>query len=436
MGHKFGLGETVSMMVGGIVGGGIYAALGVIVSIAGPAAWLAYVAAGVIALCAGYSYIHLNRNLDSNGASVTFIESYWGNTTVAGMVGWTLLIGYIGTMAMYGYAFGAFSRHMLHVQHVLGIPIRLLVSALVLLLFMGLNILGVRETGIVENILVGLKVIIILTFGFWGVWFVSQQQTLSIGASNIGFSPLMGAAVTFVSYEGWQLLFYDQETIENPTETLGKATYIALPIAILIYVLVALATTNLLPQQVVRKQADVALMIAAGKFMPPIGVTIVGLSALFSTGSAINATLFSSALYAKNMLADGLLPDQFGDADKSGAPTRTVLIIGILTILFTIYGSLEGITSFASLSFIVVFGVMNFLAFRERRSLQFNKYIPLIGLGGSLVFLPLMLYYLYTQEHAVFNAVILLAIAVIAIELLYFERESIKEGLYTVKKRL
>lgn len=145
MGHKFGSGETVSMMVGGIVGGGIYAALGIVVSIAGPTAWLAYVVAGFIALCAGYSYIHLNRNLDSNGASVTFIESFWENTTAAGMVGWTLLIGYIGTMAMYGYAFGAFSQHMLNVEQIMGIPIRPLISALVILAFIGLNLLGVRR---------------------------------------------------------------------------------------------------------------------------------------------------------------------------------------------------------------------------------------------------------------------------------------------------
>ena len=435
MSHKFGLGETVSMMVGGIVGGGIYAALGVIVSIAGPAAWIAYVIAGLIALCAGYSYIHLNRNLDDTGASVTFIESYWGNPTVAGMVGWTLLIGYVGTMAMYGYAFGAFSQHMLPVKHIVGLPIRPVVSTLVVLVFIGLNILGVRETGIVENVLVGLKVVIILVFGFWGVWFASQQRSITFVTSNVGFTPAIGAAVTFVSYEGWQLLFYDQETIENPKETLRKATYIALPVAVLIYVLVALATTNLLPQQVVKKHADVALMIAAGKFMPPIGVTLVGLSALFSTASAINATLFSSALYAKNMVTDGLLPDQFGDADKSGAPTRAVLVIGALTILFTVYGSLEGITSFASLSFIVVFGAMNFLAVQERDSLNANPYVPMVGFVGSLVFLPLMVYYLYTQEHAVFNAVALLTVVVIAVELLYFARESIKDGLRSIEQK-
>ena len=436
MGDQFSLRETVSMMVGGIVGGGIYAALGVIVSIAGPAAWLAYLTAGLIALCAGYSYINLNKSMDGRGASVAFIENYWGNATAAGMVGWTLLIGYIGTMAMYGYAFGAFSEHMLGMNHLFGLSLRPLISTIVILLFMGLNIFGVRETGIVEDLLVVLKVVIILTFGFWGVYYASQQQTIQLGGSNLGFDPLVGAAVTFVSYEGWQLLFYDQETIEQPKETLGKAVYLSLPIAILIYILVALATTNLLPQQVVVNNAEVALLIAAQKFMPAIGVTLVGLSALFSTGSAINATLFSSALYAKRMLDDGLLPDQFGDPDKSGAPTKTVLVIGILTILFTIYGSLEGITSFASLSFIIVFGAMNFLAFRERQRLDINQFIPALGLMGSVVFLPLMVYYLFTKEPAVFSAVGLTTIAVLGLELLYFKRKSIKEGIRMIERRV
>jgi amino acid transporter len=170
--------------------------------------------------------------------------------------------------------------------------------------------------------------------------------------------------------------------------------------------------------------------------MPAVGVTVVGLSALFSTASAINATLFSSALYAKRMLADGLLPDQFGDADASGPPVRTVLVIGALTILFSILGSLEGITSFASLSFIVVFGAMNYLAVRERHRLDIHGSVPAVGLAGSAVFLPLMVYHLYTDQRAVFGSVVLIAAAVLAVELLYFKRRSIRDGLRTIERRV
>lgn len=80
----------------------------------------------------------------------------------------------------------------------------------------------------------------------------------------------------------------------------------------------------------------------------------------------------------------------------------------------------HSLTEFASLSFIVVFGVTNFLAIQKRESLDHNPYVSVVGLVGSLGFLPLMLFYLYTNEHAVFNAVVMLAVAVVGVELVYF----------------
>jgi len=63
-------------------------------------------------------------------------------------------------------------------------------------------------------------------------------------------------------------------------------------------------------------------------------------------GSAINATLFSSAHFAEGLLSDDLLPDQTGNADGDGIPQQTVLLLGGITAAFTWYGSLGAITSF------------------------------------------------------------------------------------------
>src|SRR5680860_1864286 len=56
---KLGFNATWSMAVGGMVGGGIFSTLGVVIGIAGPWAWLSFVTAGLIALAAGYSYVRL-----------------------------------------------------------------------------------------------------------------------------------------------------------------------------------------------------------------------------------------------------------------------------------------------------------------------------------------------------------------------------------------
>ncbi|WP_129114950.1 APC family permease [Halegenticoccus tardaugens] len=441
MGGTLGPTEAVSFALGGVIGGGIFAVLGVVAKVAGPSAWFAYLVAGVVAMCTGYSYVKLNELSDSGGGSVTFIEEFLGNPTLAGMVGWTLIVGYVGTMAMYGYAFGAYFGSVFGVERlpVVGLPTRPVMSALVVAGFVGLNVVGARESSVAEDVLVALKVGIVALFGVLGVWFGYTHGALRFGTAEIvgdPVGPIVAAAVSFVSFEGWQLLMYDQERLENPADTIRKAVYVSIPVSTLIYAVVALVTISLVSRGQVVQHPDVALAIAARRFAGEIGYVAIGLAALFSTASAINATMFSTALFSKGMLSDDLLPDRVGDASAEGVPTRTVLVIGALTVAFSVYGSLEAITEFASLAFIVVFGAMSYLAFERRDRDEINGVVPAVGVVGSAAFLPLLLWHLYTSEFGVLVLVVGIAAAVVGLELLYFERETIAQGVGRIEKRL
>jgi len=435
MGNSLGLKEGVSIALGGMIGGGIYAVLGVVAGITTSAIWAAFLIAGVVAMCAGYSYNKLNALTDNQGGSVTFVQCYLGNSTIAGMVGWTLLFGYIGSMAMYAFAFGEFTAAFEIVPtSVMGFPTRPPISVVAVAGFVGLNLLGAQTTGAAENVLVGLKVGILVAFGVFGLVYAFgfSGAPFEYGVNQLGgFGPVTAAAISFVAFQGWQLLFYDQESIENPVDTIRKAVYISIPVAVAIYVLVGTVTVNLVPQAL-ESHPHVALKDAASLMLQPYGLTRVGavvlaLSALFSTGSAINATLFSSAHFAKGMLTDDLLPDQIGSAAADGIPERTVLILGALTAAFAWYGSLGAITSFASLAFILVFGSMSYLAFRQRDRDEVNAVIPAVGTVGALGFFPLMLYNLYTREPNTFYMVLGIAVVVLTVELLYFERARLEE---------
>src|SRR6056297_3547707 len=163
MSEQLGLREAVAMGVGGLIGGGIFAVLGVAAEIAGNAAFLAYLIAGGVAMASGYSYSRLTAHFDEEGGSFTFIEHYTGNETIAGLVGWTLIVGYVGTMAMYAFAFGSFAAYLL-----VGSSHTVLRGALsigIIGLFTGVNVMGVRESGESQDILVYVKVAILLTFG-------------------------------------------------------------------------------------------------------------------------------------------------------------------------------------------------------------------------------------------------------------------------------
>ncbi|MBV0901436.1 APC family permease [Haloarcula salina] len=435
-----GLTEAVSIALGGMIGGGIYAVMGVVAKVTMTATWAAFALAGVVALCAGYSYNALNERSDDRGGAVSFVQCYLGNSTLAGMVGWTLLFGYIGSMAMYAFAFAEFAITLGLPAGLAGLPTRPVVSVLAVAGFVGLNLLGARSTGMAENVLVALKVAILVAFGILGLVYATGYSSapLELGFGRLaGVSPLVAAAISFVAFQGWQLLFYDQDSIENPTETIRKAVYVSIPAAVVVYVLVGVVTVNLVPDALT-SHPHVALKDAASMMMQPYGLASVGaillsVSALFSTGSAINATLFSAAHFAKGMLTDDLLPDDLGDSDADGVPQRTLLVIGVITAAFSAVGSLSAITSFASLSFIVIFGAMSVLAFSRRDADGVNPIPPAIGAVGSAAFFPLMLYNLYSREPNTFYMVLVVAAAVVAVELLYFERSYLEREVTRVE---
>jgi amino acid transporter len=451
MGDNLGFKEAVAMSLGGMIGGGIYAVLGVVTQITGAATWFAFLLAGIIAACAGYSYNKLNKLShdggddvgEESGGAVTFIQSFTGNSTLAGMTGWTLIIGYIGSMAMYAFAFAEFAIALSFIPASMGgIPLRPVISVLVVAGFVALNLVGARVTGSSEDVLVAAKIFILVVFGIGGILYVlyASPDSIHLGVGKLtSFGPIMAAAISFVAFQGWQLLFYEQGSISDPLDNLPNAVYLSIPLAVFIYIIVAVATYNLAPQAIQHHPHTALTQAAAtiaGYFgLAGLGAFVLALSALFSTGSAINATLFSSGHYAKGMLSENLLPDQIGNSSAGGAPTKIVLILGTLTAAFTAYGSLSAITSFASLAFIIVFGGVSYLAWGQRNAddADIRTPVPVIGTVGSIFFLILMFYHLYTAVRSTFYAVLIIAAAVFLVEILYFERDYFEQEITEIE---
>jgi amino acid transporter len=435
MSQDFGVPTAAALGVGGVVGGGIYAAIGIVVAAAGVLTWFSYALATVVVLGCAYSYVKLDAITESTGGAVAFIEELTGRSSVAGVVGWTLTVGYVGTMAMYAYAFGAYGQMMVGVEYVAGLPFRPFLSVAVVAAFVGLNLLGAGSTAVVERYLVVVQAGIIAVFGLVGLWFGFSNQQLQVGLSEFGLNPLVAASVSFVSFEGWQLLTYDEDQFENPDETLAKGIFISIPVAAAIYVLVGFVITSILPEEVVAAQPEAALLYG-GLMISKWLALAVGIAALVSTASAINSTLFSEAIFSKNLIADGILPSAMGNVDEEGAPPRAVLVIGALTAALTVLGSLEAVVEFASLAFIVVFGSVSALALAERDEADAHPLPPLIGMVGSAAFFVMLLWYLYSQLRSVFYLVLVIAAVVFTVEGLYFKRQSIREGVYEVEKQL
>jgi amino acid transporter len=97
------------------------------------------------------------------------------------------------------------------------------------------------------------KIAILLVFGVGGLYYGFVNSELTTGLSNLGVGPVIAAGIAFVAFEGWELLFFDQESIEDPERTVRNAVYISIAAATVLYVIVAVVTTGLVPASVIQR---------------------------------------------------------------------------------------------------------------------------------------------------------------------------------------
>jgi len=362
---KLGFNGTWSMAVGGMIGGGIFSTLGVVVGIAGAYAWLSFAVGGLIALAAGYSYVKLAAHYDEGGGAFTFLREI-GAESFAGSLSWVLIVGYVLTNAVYAFTFGQYLGHVME----LGPWFPRVAGIAIVTLFIGLNLRGVGEAEGVEVFLVWFKLVVLVALAAWGlsIW---DPPMLSQNVPDAGIgAALFGAASVFMAYEGFQLLTYDYEDIDNPQKTLPRAVLSAIVVVTLIYVLVALGTAMLIGADQVIRHKEVALAIAGQKAFGTAGLIIVTLAAAFSTGSAINATLFATARLAQKVAEAGELPAAFDHRNSAGIPDRAVILLGIAAAVLAAVGTLTTLVEAASLSFLLTFTVVCGLAFYQRAGLR------------------------------------------------------------------
>jgi amino acid transporter len=423
---KLGLPEVVAMGVGGMVSGGIYAVLGVAMQQAGNAVPLSYLLAGIITLLTAYSYLKLTFHFGEHAGAFTFVEHLVDRPSVAAYTGWVLIVGYIGVMAMYAFAFGAYT--LVAARAIVGIELpqllRPVFSVVIVALFVGLNLSGVRETGLFEDVAVYVKIVILLSLAVLGIVFFEGDYT-AVEVFNEGYvSPITGFAIIFVSYEGFQLLIYDYEEIEDVERTLPIGMYLAIAIAIVIYVSVSfMATLQLTPEQLIaHEETALAAAVSNIPLLGGAGFVLVILSAMKSTSSGINATLFGASRLAHEVATEGAIPRLFSFRNREGIPVYSLLLMGALTAAFAALGTLKQITEFGSIAFLIADAVTNFVNLRLADETGSNRLFPALGLLGTTVAIPIVLVHLYRTDVQILLWIVGIFLVLFVLETFYIER--------------
>jgi len=419
---KLGLKEIVAMGIGGMVGGGIFSVLGLSAEIAGHAAPLAFALGGLIAGLTGLAYARLGLAFEADGGSFTYLEHAFSHRNIAGMGGWLLLVGYIGTLALYAFTFGMYGSAMLDpqahnpaTQHFL--------QSFILLLFLGVNLYSVKAAGRSEDVIVLVKVLILSLFAIVGLFYIRKAHVLPIFNNGEG-GMLMATALIFVAYEGFELIPNAVNEMENPRRDLPLGIGISIIVTIVIYVLVSFVAVGNLSASEITQYKESALAVAAKPFLGHAGFVLIALGALLSTASAINATLFGTARLAMVMGQESALPKVFCHRERTrDIPWVSLIVITGVTLLFVNLCDLTLIAAFASSTFLLIFAVINLSAFRLRKRIGLSSIFPLAGMSLCLGCWVVLCFYLWNSNRAALAWMAIFYVGTVIAELLFSERK-------------
>ncbi len=391
----------VAMGIGGMVGGGIFSVLGLAMGISGHAAPIVFAIGGVIALFTGRSYAKLGQTFHSAGGSFTYLEHAFTHHNVAGIAGWLLLGGYVGTLALYAYTFGAYGSAMLGGEAGHHEVMHHLLASAVMLIFLAINLYSVAATRSSEVLIVIIKVAILLLFGVVGVFYVRGDYIFPVfnkGASGA----VIAASLIFVAYQGFELIPNSVQDMKNPKRDLGRGIMISILAALTIYILVAFVAVGNLTADQVSEHGEYALAVAAQPFLGRGGFILISLAALLSTASAINATLFGTARLGMVMAQEQDLPKAFSFKERrADIPWISLTAITGLTLVLVNLTDLRVISSFASSIFLLIFASINFSAFRLRKTIGSGAIMPLVGCVLATAALGVLFWHLYqTARHS------------------------------------
>ena len=411
---SLGLAELIAIALGGMVGGGIFTILGVSVALIGNLTPIAIIIGGLIAALAAYSYVKLGLYYKDEGATYSFFKkTYPTSHFSASAIGWFIIFGYISTLALYAYTFSSYAISSTDFAN--NVWIRKGIAIGVIALFTIINIWSVNGMGKIEDLMVYTKLLVLTIISI----VLMQHGTTDFGtfiknmasdAENSGiFSILIVASLTFVAYEGFQLVINAVNEMKNPEKNIPRAIYSAISLAILIYVVISLGALFAIPTEEIIKNKEYALAAGAGNVLGKLGTNLVILGAILATSSAISGTVFGSSRQMSVVAEDGYFPKWLA-IRKNNSPQNAIIGMATMASILILIGGLELILEFGSITFLLVsllMAVANYKIREKTNSSTFLTGLSIIGLGIGGI---LILYYEFTTKWEQMVAIIVLYI--------------------------
>ena len=406
-----GLFQLTMMGAGMMIGAGVFVATGIAIGTAGSGGiLLAFALNGLIAIFTAMSFAELCSAMPEAGGAYAQVKKAFGGFTgfISGWMNWFAL-SVAGSL--YAITFSKYTIHLLQTFtffNALGLNILIaekVLAVIIALVFIMINYKGVEDTGKSSTVIALGQTFTLGIIGVLGILVALKDPSRLTNFSpfteggSVGILIAMG--FTYVGFEGFEVIGHAGEEAINPRKNIPKAILYAVVIVVTTYLLVAFAAV--IGAQPAGGETAAGWFAARGttgfadaiQALFPFGAVLVTLAAIFSSTSALNATLYSSTRVSFAMSRDGFLPKKMMRISKRKVPDIALACSSAIVLIVVLLLDVEAVAAAADIMFLLLFMLINISVIKIRKDMgdeltygflmPFFPYIPIAALVLQLV---------------------------------------------------
>lgn len=384
---ELGLLSVFAIAAGAMISSGLFILPGLAFARTGPAMILAYIIAGILVIPTIFSKAELVTAMPKAGGDYFYITRSIGAPagTIAGLASWFSL-SLKSAFALVGMGIFALlinpSLSMVEVK---------IIAIALCLIFMLINLLGIKEAGITQILLVFLLIAILVLYVIKG--FVTIVPSKFTPFTPFGYMRIFSTAgLVFISFGGLTKVASVAEEIKNPKFNVPAGMLLAYAVVLVLYVAVAFVTVGVLNFDVLQKSLT-PISDGARIFWGVTGVIVTAIAAMLAFVSTANAGIMSASRYPLAMSRDHIVPGFFTKIHKKfKTPYVAIMFTTLFMVSIISFLNLEVLVEAASTMLLLLYMSANIAVIVMRESKLQNyqptfrsplyPYVQIVGILG------------------------------------------------------
>ena len=375
--------------LGPTIGPTIFVVPRLAIELAGPAAILTFILAGVITIFTALNYAEMSSRVPEAGGGYAFAQNVFGGFP-AFLSGWFMWSGNVAYMALSAYTLA------LTISYSFPSFPTAEIAVLFIILITTINLVGVKEAGRIQVVLTTLVLVILVGFILLGLPNV-ETKLFSPFVPNGTFPIILAIGYVYTVFFGFEIITDVQEEVKRASVIVPKAILITMLIANIVFPSIVFVLIGVMPANEISSSNTPIEAVASVLFGQTGSIIIIFAAAVASIASLNSATIATSRIiYA--LSRDGYLPNIFVELhSRFRTPYFGILASSVTAIFLVISIKLEIMIYLASFGFMLGLLIINpaglFIRRKvpQRRSifkLPLYPLIPTIAIITTIAMLP------------------------------------------------